>query len=183
MALDLLVEYDLKTASFYKDGVVRFIGETKSRLWKTSWTLIDPSSNVIASYILKQKPFVPSCELFINFKNENATNLVLLYKRWRPHITFTHKSDHFLIVIHTGTKISFFRNEKQFALLEKTEVAQGGVRKYRIVADETTSIELLIPVCYGLLALIENTVDQNHGLTINLGTELQAIDHLWRPAG
>lgn len=185
MALELSIYYDLRTATFYKGRDVQFIGKTKKRFWKINWTLFDQSNAVVALYVLKQKPFFLNCKLLIDYKRtEKSSQLAFLYKVWKaPHIKFEYQNDQFLIIIHLGNKFSFFKNEKQFASLEKEKISIGLGKKYKVVADANTPPDLLAIMSYAILIITEDEFEQAADFNVdlgNLGPELRSFNQTWK---
>lgn len=186
MGLELSIEYDLRTATFYKGRDVQFIGKTKKRFWKINWTLFDQSSEiVVASYIIKQKPFFLNCKLLVDYRREEKPiSLVLFYKIWKaPHIKFDYQDDQFLIIFHLGNKFSFFKNKKQFAVLEKENFSISLSKKYKVNADADTSLDLLAIMSYAILIITEDGLEQAADFNIdlgNLGPELKSFDQAWK---
>jgi hypothetical protein len=185
MATNLFIEYDLSTATFRFNEDVFFIGKTKKRFWKIDWTLFDQSKTIIASFILKQKPFFLNCKLLIDYlKEEKTTTLIFFYKVWKaPHIKFEYQNDQFLIVFHIGNKFSFFKNGKQFALLQKEKISISLDKKYKVIADADTSPDILAIISYAILIITEDEFEQAGDFNVdlgNLGPELKSFDQTWK---
>lgn len=47
------------------NGEIQFVGKTKRNFWNVKRELVDTSNTPIASYLIKQKPLVPYCDLLI----------------------------------------------------------------------------------------------------------------------
>lgn len=185
MALELSIKYDFRTAIFYKGSDLQFIGKTKKRFWKINWTLFSQSNEIVAYYILKQKPFFLNCKLLVDYQREKkAISLVLFYKIWKaPHIKFEYQNDQFLIVFHIGNKFSFFKNEKQFAFLQKEKFSISLDKKYKVIADTNTSPDLLTIMSYAILIITEDEFEQAADFNVdlgNLGPELKSFDQTWK---
>ncbi len=185
MALELSIEYDLRTATFHKERDVQFIGKTKKRFWKINWTLFDQKNEIVASYIIKQKPFFLNCKLLVDYRREEKSiSLVLFYKIWKaPHIKFEYQNDQFLIIFHLGNKFSFFKNGKQFAVLEKEKISISLSKKYKVIADADISLDLLAIMSYAILIITEDEFEQAADFNVdlgNLGPELKSFDQAWK---
>lgn len=185
MALELSIQYDLRTATFYNGREVQFIGKTKKRFWKIDWTLFNQSNDIIALYILKQKPFFLNCKLQVDYRRkEKPSPLIFFYKVWKaPHIKFEYQNDQFLIVFHVGNKFSFFKNEKQFAILEKEKISISLGKKYKVIADADTSLDLMAIMSYAILIITEDEFEQAADFNVdlgNLGPELKIFDQTWK---
>jgi vesicle coat complex subunit len=114
----------------------------------------------------------------------SSNSIILNYKNNNPHFSFEYSSNDYLIVFHSGNRTSFFKNNKQFALMKRKSISGWSGSEFQIRADDDIYIVLLIILICSVLITKHNEPDGDSDFTIdlgNLGKELQPLDEDWQP--
>ena len=183
--MDLVAEYNTFEVKFRHNNNLIFSGVRTTEKWRYKWQLFDPEKNVISE--IKPGPYTFFFSLnekyLISYPaSSGAYNLTLHYKvKKGPHYEVLFNDDFYEIVQHKGNKVSFFKNQQQFAYLTEQAMTFGSSTKLYIVADDDTNISFLCALIYGIICETEtNDGDINFNMG-NMSGELKRFDAQWQP--
>lgn len=183
--MELIVDYNTFEAKFWSNNILLFTGIRTTEKWRYKWQLSSSEQKIISE--IRLKPYIISFSLNEEYKisyfsDNNIYDLTLYYKiRKAPHYKLLFNNDSYEIILHKGNKISFFKNQQQFAYLEEQSVTTGFVTKFHIIADDNTNISFLCTLIFGIKCNQE-TNDGNINFNIgNIGSELKKFNAQWRP--
>lgn len=167
------------------NDVLVFFGGRRLEKLHYKWQLFDLHENTIAEIRLKPYffSFSPDEEFRISFSDNNDTyNLFMYYKTKKaPHYEIDFNNDTYEIIVHKGNKVSFFKNQLQFAYYIKQAITFGEADRLQVVADDDTNISFLCMLIYVTICTTETndgTINFNLG---NLSREMKAFDTQWKP--
>jgi hypothetical protein len=167
------------------NNVAFFQGTIKKKFWKKVWTLFDSSKKEVATYVIMSKYFVYDFKMKISINShESNQNIHLNYKNKMPHFFFDYRSCNYLIVFHSGNKVSFFKENQQFASMKKKSISGWSGQGFVIIADDDIDTALFIILLSSVLIVRHNEPDGDSDFTIDLGSfikELQPFDQTWHP--
>lgn len=183
--MDLIAKYNSFEIKFWDNTKLIFSGARSTERFRYIWELSDSEKNTISK--IKLKPYIISFSLneeyLISYVFNNITySLILFYKvKKAPHYKVVFNDDLYEIIVHKGTKISFFKNHLQFAYLIEQPISIGFSRKLNIVADDDINISFFCTIIYAIICKQE-TDDGNINFNIgNLSPELRKFDTQWQP--
>jgi hypothetical protein len=183
--MNISVEYSGSKITVSVNKEPYFLGVIKKKFWKDIWMLLDESKNEVASYTMDSKYFVYDFKMKVSIKNDSpSSTLILNYKNKKPHFLFEHSGSDYLIVFHSGNKISFFKDKQQFALMKKKSVSGWSGSEFLIRANDDINMTLFIILICSVLITRYNEPDGDSDFTIDLGSlvkELQPLDETWQP--
>ena len=177
---NISIEYSGSKINTSLNGTAYFNGKLKKKWWKDIWMLIDSNNNKVSQYEIKGKYFKQSFDIILNQQSEI---LKLRYENKRPHLSFTHANNNFLIVWHlTNTyaiKYSIFENDIQIASL--TKISKNWFwAHFTLLADDRTDLILLLQVVYLVILISENiNKDPEYSEVAAYFKELKPFNDFW----
>lgn len=183
--MNISVEYSGSKINAFINNEPYFQGTLKKKIWKDTWVLFDNSKKELASYVMNSKFFVYDFNMTVSITSDTTQVLTLNYKNKKPHFSFEHSASNYLIVFHSGNRVSFFKDKRQFALMKKKSISVWSGQEFAIRMDDDANIALFIIVVCAVIITRYNEPDGDSDLTIDLGSflikELQPFDETWQP--
>ena len=159
-----------------------FKGRIKKKFWKSKWILFSEHKEQIASYAIKSKYFHFNFSVILSIE-ESGQKLQLEYISKKPHINSQDQSDNYLIIFHVGNKISFFKNDTQFASLSKQSVSFGRSKTFDGLISNQVNLTLALLLIFATIILDDiNNFEEDSDFNIDLGSyhkELRPFDSSW----
>jgi hypothetical protein len=157
-------------------------GRLKKRFWSSVWKFVDDESQLNIAFKILSKYFKFDYNLLILCHDEEFN---LKFNHAPPNITFQVNSDEYLIIFHTGTRISLFKNQKQCASLSKKKVYIKGKKTFKGLVDDTIDTEICLIIFCALVLIDEmESSDYDADFIIDFGNfskELKPFDERWNP--
>lgn len=176
------IEYSGNTIQTFVNDEIYFSGTLKKKFWKSNWVLLNKDGKKIASYKIKSKYFRFDFSLILSIEEFNQ-QLQLNYKSKKPHIDLKHQNNDYLIIFHIGKKISFLKNDIQFASLTKKTVSFGGSKTFIGSMTKEVNLTLALLLIFATILLDNiNNFDGDSDFSIDLGSyhkELKPFDSSW----
>jgi hypothetical protein len=183
--MELIADYNTFEVKFWAKTTLIFSGVRTTEKYRYKWQLFDLKKNIISE--IRLKPYIISFSLneeyLISYSNNGSTyNLTLYYKvKKAPHYKILFNNELYEIILHKGNKISFFKNQLQFAYLTEQAITVGFSKKLHIVANDDANISFFCTLIYGIICTTE-TNDGNINFNIgNISAELKQFDTQWQP--
>jgi hypothetical protein len=185
--MNIAADYNGHELNLSIDGLSTLQAILKRRAWKNIWTLLSKEHKTeIASFSIKTKiPFFNlDYKMAVSFQSENGLSVLNLeYRDKEPHIVFKCNEAGYLIVFHKKGKASLFKDEEQFASIEKNNLTIAGVQKFIVKSDNGIStIFLIVLVCSVIITMYQGPEDSD--FTFELGgifRELRPYNENWKP--
>lgn len=183
--MQLIANYNNFEVKFWDNDKLIFSGVRSIERFRYKWQLFDPAANLISN--IKLKPYFISFSLneeyLVSYTSNNRHyNLILYYKvKKGPHYEIIFNDDHYEIILHKGNKVSFFKNQQQFAYLTEKPLTISPLIKLHIVANDDINISFFCTLIYGMMCKRE-TNDANLNFNFgNLSSQLKQFDAQWQP--
>ncbi|RFM32355.1 hypothetical protein [Chitinophaga silvisoli] len=183
--MELIADYNTFEVKFWNKNNLIFSGIRTTEKYRYKWLLFDLEENIIS--LIRLKPYIISFSLneeyLISYSNNSSPyNLTLYYKvKKGPHYKALFNNELFEIILHKGNKVSFLKNQIQFAYLTEQAITTGFSKKLHIVADDDTNISFFCTLIYGIICTTEtNDVNINFNFG-NISAELKQFDTQWQP--
>ncbi len=177
---NLSIEYNGFKINTALNGNPYFSGKLKKKWWKDIWMLIDSNNNKISQYEIKGQYFKQSFDIFLHQQFEI---LKLRYENKRPHLSFIHANNHYLIVWHLtekySIKYSISKNDIQIASL--TEISRNWFwTRFTLLADDRIDLDFFLQVVFLVILISENVnKDPEYSQIASYFKELRSFNDAW----
>ncbi|MCK7556233.1 hypothetical protein MKQ70_14905 [Chitinophaga sedimenti] len=179
--MEIVIDIRKFSATFKINDELVFRGDTSTKRWRYRWQLFDAKDQIVTT--IRFKPSFISFGLnTVYLMNINNEDIILDIKGYKPHAKIVINNDLYLAVVHKGNKMSFFKNDRQFASLEQRAINLGLITKTIATTDDDADITILAALIYAITctydAIRNSSAQVNFGY---IGPEFRKIANEWIP--